>query len=77
MFLSDAEQMTQIWLPSGTVAQWLQQHDLGSHRWWEQLHTAGTPVIEHEAEGETRMHFFWRDPEGRSELSATKKSISI
>ncbi len=73
MFLSDAEQMTPIWLPTGTVTQWFHQHDLGSHRWWEQLHKAGTPVIEHAADGETRMHFFWRDPEGRSELSSTKK----
>ncbi|WP_052696615.1 enterochelin esterase [Pantoea sp. BL1] len=73
MFLSDAEQMTQNELPTGTVTQWLQLDDLGSHHWWERLQSVGTPVIEHQAGGETRMHFFWRDPEGRSELSSTKK----
>jgi enterochelin esterase family protein len=73
MFLTSAEKTTQTWLPAGTVTQWLQQADLGSEGWWQRLYTVGTPLVERDENGQTTMHFFWRDPEGHSVLSSTER----
>lgn len=73
MFRSDAEEMAGKWFQTGTVATWLQQSHLGRDSWWDKVRTAGTPVIERDETGATTMHFFWRDPQGHSALSSTRR----
>lgn len=73
MLSSDAGVLPSGTWPAGTVMRWLQQSDLGSVRWWQQLQAAGTPVVERDAHRQTRMHFFWRDPQGSSAHSTTRQ----
>ncbi|MDI9219740.1 enterochelin esterase [Pantoea sp. EA-12] len=73
MFRSDAELRAEKWFPTGTVATWLEQPHLGHESWWDRVRTAGTPVIERDGTGTTTMHFFWRDPQGHSALSSTRR----
>lgn len=53
-------------LPAGSVTRWLTAEDVGTELWWQRIRETGTPLMEQAENRQVNMHFFWRDPQGKS-----------